>query len=143
MRDKHGYTGFAGANLVFGAFDMSMTPSQRRFGNTRLVLRTTDIEHFADAFLPGVADRRAPEMSPLFADLTGMPPALFTVGTSDALLDDSLFMYGRWLAAGNQAELAIYPGGAHGFTSFPMTLARQANARCDAFLARVAGAAAA
>jgi acetyl esterase len=142
MRDKHGYTGFAGANLVFGAFDMSMTPSQRRFGNTRLVLRTTDIEHFADAFLPGVADRRAPEMSPLFADLTGMPPALFTVGTSDALLDDSLFMYGRWLAAGNQAELAIYPGGAHGFTSFPMTLARQANARCDAFLARVAGAAA-
>jgi acetyl esterase/lipase len=46
------------------------------------------------------------------------------------------------MAAGNHAELAVYPGGAHGFTAFPMTLARQANARMDAFLARVVGAAA-
>jgi hypothetical protein len=42
----------------------------------------------------------------------------------------------------DRAELAIYPGGAHGFTAFPMTLAREANARCDAFLARVVGTAA-
>jgi dienelactone hydrolase len=40
MRDRHGYTGFRGANIVYGAFDLSMTPSQRQFGNTRLVLRT-------------------------------------------------------------------------------------------------------
>jgi acetyl esterase len=142
MRDKHGFTGFAGANLVFGAFDLSMTPSQRQFGERRLVLRTSDITHFADAFLPGVTDRRAPDISPLFADLSGMPPALFTIGTSDALLDDSLFMNARWVVAGNQAELAVYPGGAHGFTSFPTTLSRQANARIDAFLVRVVGAAA-
>jgi acetyl esterase/lipase len=141
LRDKHGFTGFAGANLAFGAFDLSMTPSQRRFGDRRLVLRTADIMHFADAFLPGVTDRRAPDISPLFADLSGMPPALFSVGTCDALLDDSLFMHARWLAACNQAELAIYPGGAHGLTAFPITLAREANARIDAFLARVVGAA--
>ncbi|HTW70389.1 MAG TPA: alpha/beta hydrolase fold domain-containing protein, partial [Acetobacteraceae bacterium] len=42
MRDRHGYTGFRGANLVYGAFDMTMTPSQRMFGNERLVLRTLD-----------------------------------------------------------------------------------------------------
>ncbi len=29
MRDRYGYTGFRGANLVYGAFDLSMTPSQR------------------------------------------------------------------------------------------------------------------
>src|SRR5205823_3677655 len=40
MRDRHGYTGFRGANIVYGAFDLSVTPSQRQFGNTRLVLRT-------------------------------------------------------------------------------------------------------
>ena len=142
MRDKHGYSGFAGANLVFGCFDLSMTPSQRRFGDRRLVLRTSDITHFADAFLPGVTDRRAPDISPLFADLTGMPPALFSIGTSDALIDDTMFMYSRWIVGGNQAELAIYPGGAHGFTSFPTTLSREANARIDSFLARVVGAAA-
>jgi acetyl esterase/lipase len=135
MRDRHGFTGFKAANLVFGAFDLSMTPSQRSFGDERLVLRTIDIVKFADAFLPNVKDRRDPDISPLYADLRGLPPALFTVGTSDALLDDSLFMYGRWIAAGNKAELAIYPGGAHGFTSFPFALAVSANARMDAFLA--------
>jgi acetyl esterase len=136
MRDRHGFTGFKAANLVFGAFDLSMTPSQRSFGDERLVLRTIDIVKFADAYLPNVKERRHPDISPLYADLRGLPPALFTVGTSDALLDDSLFMYGRWIAAGNQAELAIYPGGAHGFTSFPFALAASANARMDAFLAR-------
>jgi acetyl esterase len=140
MRDRHGYTGFRGANLVYGAFDMSMTPSQRRFGDTpRLVLRTIDIVQFANAFLPTITERRDPDISPLFADLKGLCPALLSVGTADALLDDTLFMHARWLAAGNAAELAIYPGGAHGFTLFPNTLAQQAEARMAAFLTQVTG----
>ena len=58
------------------------------------------------------------------------------MGTRDALLDDSLFMYARYIAAGNRAELAVYPGGAHAFNFFPIAIAAQANARMDAFLAR-------
>ena len=137
MRDRHGYAGFRGANIVYGAFDLSMTPSQRLFGDTRLVLRTIDMQQFYDAFLPTVADRRAPDVSPLYADLKGLCPALFTVGTRDALLDDTLFMHARWVAAGNAAELAVYPGGAHGFTLFPNDLAKSAAARMDGFLNRV------
>jgi acetyl esterase/lipase len=137
MRDHHGYTGFKGANLVFGAFDMTMTPSQRAFGNERLILRTLDIEKFSEAFLQGVKDKRDPDLSPLYADLKGLCPALFTIGTRDALVDDSLFMYARWIAACNEAELAIYPGGAHGFVAFPGALAAAANAKCDEFLKRV------
>lgn len=139
LRDRHGYKGFLGANLVYGAFDLSMTPSQRAFGERRLVLRTTDIQQFCNAFLPTVTDRRVPDISPLYADLRGLCPALFSVGTLDALLDDSLFMYARWIAAGNEAELAVHPGGAHGFTLFPSTLAAQAMARMDAFLSGVLG----
>jgi len=139
MRDRHGYTGFRGANLVYGAFDMAMTPSQRAFGNERLVLRTIDIVQFANAFLPDAPDRRDPDISPLYAKLHDMPPALFSVGTCDALVDDTLFMHGRWIAAGNDAELAIYPGGPHGFTLFPNALSTQAAARMDAFLRRVTG----
>lgn len=139
MRDRHGYTGFKGANLVFGAFDLSMTPSQKHFGSERLILRTVDIQKFGDAFLPGVADRRDPDISPLYADLKDMPPALFTIGTRDALVDDSLFMYSRWVGAGRQAELAVYPGGAHGFIAFPGEISKSANARIDAFLKRAAG----
>lgn len=138
MRDRHGFTGFAGANLVFGAFDLSMTPSQKQFGDERLILRTLDIEKFGDAFLPEGLDRRDPDISPLYAKLHDMPPALFTVGTRDALIDDTLFMHGRWLAAGNKAELAVYPGGAHGFIAFPGETSKAANARIDAFLKRIA-----
>jgi acetyl esterase len=136
MRDRHGFNGFKAANLVYGAFDLSMTPSQKSFGDRRLVLRTIDIVKFSEAYLAGVnmTNWRDPDISPLYADLRGLPPALFTIGTSDALLDDSLFMYTRWIAAGNQAELAVYPGGAHGFTAFPFTLAREAHTRMDAFL---------
>ena len=85
------------------------------------------------------SDRRAPDISPLYADLRGLCPALFTIGTRDALVDDSLFMYGRWAAAGNPAELAVHPGGAHGFTAFPLAVSRAANATIDGFLGRVIG----
>jgi acetyl esterase len=137
MRDRHGHTGFRGANIVYGAFDLSMTPSQRQFGNTRLVLRTIDMQQFYNAFLPTISDRRVPDISPLYADLKGLCPALFTVGTKDALLDDTLFMHARWVAAGNPAELAVYPGGVHGFTLFPTGLSKAAIAKIDAFLNRV------
>jgi acetyl esterase/lipase len=139
MRDRYGYTGWRGANLVYGAFDLSMTPSQRHFGNRRLVLRTIDMQQFYNAFLPTETDRRVPDISPLYADLAGLCPALFSVGTADALLDDTLFMHARWIAAGNPAELAIYPGGAHGFTLFPNALATEATARMDAFMNGVLG----
>jgi acetyl esterase len=135
MRDRHGFTGFRAANLVYGAYDLSMTPSQKQFGNHRLVLRTLDMEQFTAAYLPGHHDLRHPDISPLYADLKGLPPALFTIGTRDGLLDDSLFMFMRYIAAGNRAELAVYPGGAHAFNFFPISIAAQANARMDAFLA--------
>lgn len=61
--------------------------------------------------------------------------ALFTVGTLDPLLDDSLFMAQRGLAAGNRADLAIYPGGVHGFNLFPTPLGDAALRRSEAFLA--------
>src|SRR5690606_12237149 len=54
LRDKHGRMPFKAANLVFGVFDLGLTPSARAFGNERLVLRTLDIEKFGEAFLPSM-----------------------------------------------------------------------------------------
>jgi acetyl esterase/lipase len=137
LRDRHGVAGaFRAANLVYGAFDMSMAPSTRLWGDRNLVLSGPIVRFFADNFLPGLdrEARRAPTISPLYADLRGMPPALFTVGTLDPLLDDSLFMAARWSAAGARAELRVWPEAVHGFTAFPLALARAANATQEAFL---------
>jgi len=134
MRDRHGFTGFRGANLSFGVFDLSLTPSAARWGERNLILSTPIMEWFNHQYVP--AGRRLdPDVSPLYADLAHLPPALFTVGTLDLLLDDSLFMHARWVAAGNRGELAVYPGGAHAFTAFPLALGRRANERIFEFIA--------
>lgn len=134
LRDRHGFTGFAGANLLYGPYDMTMTPSQRRAEGAEGGLTRADIEAFGAMFLPAGVDAADPDVSPLNADLRDLPPALFTVGTLDPLLDDSLFMHARWLAAGNKSELAAYAGGPHGFDAAPIAIAREATARIRAFL---------
>jgi acetyl esterase/lipase len=138
LRDRHSYTGFAGANLEAGAYDLSWTPSVRRWGERYLVLNTPIIEWFTDQYVPAER-RREPDVSPLYADLTSLPPALFTIGTLDPLIDDNLFMHTRWIAAMNKSDLAIYPGGVHGFNGMVMGLAERANARIDAFIRQAIG----
>jgi acetyl esterase/lipase len=63
-----------------------------------------------------------------------MPPALFTVGTLDPLLDDTLFMRARWATAGIESELEVYPGAVHSFNDFPTDQAEQANSRINRFI---------
>lgn len=137
LRDRHEIKNrFAAANLVYGAYDMNGTPSQIHWGDRNLVLSTPIIRWFGDNFLPDARfeQRRDPDVSPLYARLGDMPPALFTVGTLDPLIDDSLFMVERWRTAGNQADIAVYPEGVHGFNQYPTALARKANARQFDFL---------
>jgi acetyl esterase len=137
LRDRHGITGaFRAANLVYGAFDLSMTPSARLWGDRSGFLTSSEMRWFGRSFIGGreEAELRDPDISPLYANLHDLPPALFTVGEHDPLLDDSLFMSARWQAAGNAAELRIWPESTHGFTAFPIALARAANATVYEFL---------
>jgi len=142
LRDRHGITGaFGAAVLQYGGFDLSMTPSQRLWGERNLVLSESILNWFGDQFLPmhDREERRHPDISPLFAELSGMPPAIFTVGTQDPLLDDTLFMEVRWRAAGNPTELRIWPEAPHGFISLPMTVADAALSAEFDFLRRTLG----
>ena len=129
---EEGQSVLRAANLMYGYFDLAMTPSARRAEAAPVVNRDA-LAMMSACFLAG-ADPHDPSVSPLYADLTGLPPTLFTVGTLDPLLDDSLFMHARWQAAGNAAELALYPGGLHGFTAFEGALSADANARAREFL---------
>lgn len=142
MRDRHNAAAaFHAANLVFGVYDLGMTPSQRNWGDRNLILSTPIMQWFYDLFTPGLTDtqRRDPALSPLWADLHGLPPALFSVGALDPLLDDSLFMAARWEAAGNDAELLVYPESIHGFHGFPTGIAQLAIEAQLAFVERAVG----
>jgi acetyl esterase/lipase len=134
MRDKHGFTGFHAAALTYGNYDTSGSPSNWLNGRPGLLIGADDVAYCSSCYAPirrRGATRTCRRSSPTCSDL---PPALFSVGTLDVFLDDSLFMAARWAAAGNHAELAIWPGAVHGFTAFPYGLAEEANARIDGFL---------
>lgn len=112
MRDKHGYTGLSGIVLVSGIYDLRLSPSAR-FWQERKLIWNGEVLANAVRWFAGNADKDDPDVSPIFHDLTGMPPALFIVGTDEALIDDSLFLQARWRLAGAEADLHVVPGGPH------------------------------
>ena len=121
MAEKHGFRGFKGALLKSGAYDLNGVPSE-------VLMSGVDIRGIREWFAPG-GDFRDPDLSPIFADLRGMPPVLFAVGTQDALLDHSLYMYVRWISSGNDAQLAVYPGALHGMSGPEKQQYREFSAR--------------
>lgn len=134
LRDMGLERSFSAANLLFGWFDLSQTPSARASSGTPFVDHA-NLPDYAVAYA-GDMDWRSPAVSALYADLQNLPPAFVTVGTIDPLLDDSLFMHARWQAAGNPSGLALYPGGVHGFNALEGQLARAANGGMARFLDR-------
>lgn len=112
----------AGVNLTFGVYDWGRSPSQRglRPHDGFDILSPEATALVAQCFLPGMTDdeRRAPAISPAFADLRAFPPCFVSVGTCDHLLDDSLLFASRASAAGVDVELFVAPELPHAFQIF-------------------------
>lgn len=108
-----------GAVLYYGVYDLTGTPSVRTAGPDTLVLDGPGMVAAMRRLTPGLSDeqRRAPPLSPLYADLDGLPPAVLVVGERDPLLDDTLQMAARWgeIAA---IELWVVREAPHGFVHF-------------------------
>lgn len=79
-----------------------------------------------------------PRVSPLYADLHGLPPTLIQVGEDEILLDDSLRFADRAWGAGVEVELQRFPGLWHDFQMEAALLRDAADAVGDigAFLRR-------
>ncbi len=125
---------FLGMDLCYGVYDWGGTPSARQQVG-KVPYATGDGANRAH-YLPGrsLEEARDPAVSPLWAELHDLPPAMITVGTSDWLLDDSLFLAARLAAAGSAVELAVYPEGPHGIESAATALGRTARERIYRFL---------
>lgn len=127
---------FRAAVLTFGVFSVIPDlPSMKRMWDRELVLSGPIMEFFTRCYADG-RNFRSPYISPLFADLKGMPPAIFSVGTLDHLYSDTLLMAEAWRRAGNHSELHEYRDAPHGFIGFPLDIAEEANRRIAAFLRR-------
>lgn len=81
-----------------------------------------------------------PLVSPLFADLSGLPPTLVQVGSKEILLDDANRFKALADAAGNHIELNIYPGMWHVFQMFSpwVSMAEQSILELRDFMQRYA-----
>ncbi len=118
-----------GVNLMYGCFDLSRTPSCRMATDSTLILSKKELNDFWKLVFHGWSREQLqnPQYSPLYADLKNLPPALFTIGTADPLIDDTYFMEARWRLAGNKTFLAVYPESSHAFNFFPTKMAMAAN----------------
>jgi monoterpene epsilon-lactone hydrolase len=65
----------------------------------------------------GRADPKNPQASPLYGDLSGLPPLRIHVGDDEVLLDDSRRYVERAVAAGVDAGLDVWMGMPHGFVT--------------------------
>jgi acetyl esterase/lipase len=135
IRDEVGYTDWRGANLVYGVFQPTGTPSVKHWNRHGYVLDRETMEWFGEHYVGDIAVAYDdPRLAPLNGDLSDMPPALFTIGTLDPLLDDTLFMAARWAAAGAETHLGVYPGGVHAFDAFPTDIGLRARTRMHEFI---------
>jgi monoterpene epsilon-lactone hydrolase len=67
-------------------------------------------------------DLEDPQLSPIYGDFHGMPPAILTTGTRDLFLSDTVRVHRKLRRAGVVAELQVYEGLSHAQYLFDPTL---------------------
>jgi acetyl esterase/lipase len=102
------------------------------------MLRLSFLANAARAYA-GDQPLHAPQISPLFASLSGFPPLLIYASDSELLLDDARRLAARALAAEVPVKLCVWPKQAHAFPTAAAFVpeARQALAEIGRFLIQV------
>jgi epsilon-lactone hydrolase len=90
----------------------------------------------ADAYVPPGMDRKDPRVSPLYADLKGLPPILVQVGSAETLLEDATRFAAAAGAADVSVTLEIWPHMIHAWPMWNAALkpGRSALAHAGAFM---------
>lgn len=108
-----------GAALFSPWTDLAATGESVRANSKRCAMfNGADVGPTARYYL-GDTDSRNPLASPLYADLTGLPPLLIHVGADEVLRDDSTRLAERARAAGVSVELKRWPVVPHAWQLAP------------------------
>ena len=75
-------------------------------GDRDLMLSRAWLEFMANQYLQD-HDASDPRVSPVYADLTNLPPLLIQVGSDEILYDDSVALHDRTLACGVSSQLSV------------------------------------
>jgi acetyl esterase/lipase len=94
------------------------------------------LEELAQAYAPAGVDRRDPRVSPLFGDLSGLPPLFIQAGSNETLLADSTRLAAAAGAADVSVTLEIWPRMIHAWHLWNARLevGRRALAHAGAFM---------
>jgi phosphinothricin tripeptide acetyl hydrolase len=104
----------AGAVLLSPWADLMHTgASHRTEADLDPMCSTAMLEQAAAAYVAGAVPLEDPRVSPIHADLAGLPPLLVHVGEHEVLRDDARVLAERASAAGTPVELHIGPGMIH------------------------------
>ena len=68
-----------------------------------------------DAKYKGKLSRKDPRLSPIYADLSGLPPMLIQAGGNELFLTESVRLAEKAAADGIPVTLTVYPGMSHDF----------------------------
>ena len=104
----------AGLHLVSPWANLTnQSPAYASKGETDFIITQAGIDDFAANYLLGGLDPNAPLASPVFADLSGLPPMLIQVGSEEVLMSDSVLLAERAGFAEVDVSLHIWPGMVH------------------------------
>jgi len=107
--------------------DMTMTSSSyAKYRDLDPMLTEEYIADVRSAYVGCDADFTNPSLSPLFADLSGMPPTLIQAGSNEILRGDSEHLAKKLLKQDCLCALKIYTGGWHVFQQMPTPKATKA-----------------
>jgi acetyl esterase/lipase len=76
------------------------------------------LHFFAESYTDTPTD---PIASPLFGDLTDLPPSLITVGGDEIMLSDAVSLHEKLLSVGSPSRLHIEPGLWHAYPLYHLT----------------------
>ena len=136
-----------GGTLPAAAVPISAWTDMKQTGETLVSKADVDptiskvyLDRMSESYLNG-ADPGTPLASPLYGDLSGLPPLLVQVGTAETLMDDSRVFAERATSAGVDVTYEPWEDMIHGWHGSPHILpeAREAIVSIGNYFKRVVG----